>query len=87
MVYTDVNYNEEFVLCLIRDVEKKLALVSNKDYKNIVYGLNLKSSIFQYKDLVHIIRILNRILECNSCYQDFEIEDIVSMVKNELRNC
>ena len=56
MVYTDVNYNEEFVSCLIRDVEKKLALVSNKDYKNIVYGLNLKSSIFQYKDLVMLVQ-------------------------------
>ena len=87
MVYTDVNYNEEFVSCLIRDVEKKISLVANKDYKNAIYGLNLKTDIAKYKDLVHISRILNRILECNSCYEDFEIEDIVSMVKNELKNC
>lgn len=87
MIYTNINYNNEFITCLIKDVDNKLALVGNKDYKNNIYGLGLKMNIEKYKDLITLRNILEKVLQCSSCYKDIKIEDVVDIVKKELKNC
>mgnify|MGYP003331309754 CR=1 FL=1 len=81
------NYNEEFICDLLKQVDNKIALVTNKDYKNSVYNLGLKSKAINHGDLIDIHNILNKILKCHSCYEDIDIEDVVSMVKNKLNKC
>jgi len=81
------NYDYDFICSLKKQVEDKIALVSNKDYKNNIYNLGLNSNITSYTDLIDISEILEKILKCNTCYCDLEIEDIISMVKSKLNNC
>ena len=81
------NYNEEFICDLLKQVDDKIALVTNKDYKNSVYNLGMDFYATEYSDLIDIHNILNKILKCNSCYEDVNIEDVVSMVKNKLNRC
>lgn len=81
------NYNEEFICKLLSEVDSKIALVSNKDYKNSVYNLGMKFQATNYSDLIDIRNILNKILKCHSCYEGIEIEDVVNMVKNKLNKC
>lgn len=81
------NYNDEFICNLLKQVDDKIALVTNKDYKNQIYDLGMKFQATNYSDLIDISNILNKILKCNSCYADIEIEDVVSMVKDKLSKC
>jgi len=81
------NYNDEFICNLLKQVDSKIALVTNKDYKNNVYNLGLKSNATEHSDLIDIHNILNKILKCNSCYEDIDIEDVVNLVKNKLNKC
>ena len=81
------NYNDEFICDLLKQVDNKIALVTNKDYKNSVYNLGLKSKATDYSDLIDIHNILNKILKCNSCYEDIDIEDVVTLTKNKLNKC
>ena len=39
------NYNDEFICDLLKQVDDKIALVTNKDYKNSIYDLGLKTKI------------------------------------------
>jgi len=81
------NYNEEFVCNLLKQVDDKIAFVTNKDYKNSIYNLGSKTRVTNYSDLIDIHNILNKILKCNSCYEGIKIEDVVSMVKSKLNRC
>lgn len=81
------HYNETFVRELINQVDDKIALITNKDYKNSVYDLGLHADVTKYSDLIEIQRILNKMLTCSECYEGYEIGDIVSMVKNKLQKC
>lgn len=87
MAITCGNYNEEFICDLLKQVDNKIALVTNKDYKNSIYNLGLKHKASDYSDLIDIQNILNKILNCSSCYEGIDIEDVVSMVKSKLNNC
>lgn len=84
---TCTNYNEEFICDLLKQVNNKIALVANKDYKNSVYNLGLRFKASNYSDLIDIHNILNKILKCHSCYEDVNIEDVVHLVKNKLNKC
>lgn len=81
------NYNEEFICNLLKQVDDKIALVTNKDYKNSIYNLGMKFQATNYSDLIDISNILNKILKCHSCYTDIEIEDVISMTKDKLNKC
>lgn len=81
------NYDEEFICGLKKEVDDKIALVSNKDYKNNVYVLGLKSKASHHTDLIEISRILDNLLNCYTCYEDIKIEDVVTLAKNKLNQC
>lgn len=81
------NYNEEFICNLLSQVSNKIALITNKDYKNHIYNLGLKVDATIHGNLIDIHNILNKILKCDSCYEDFDIEDIVNLTKNLLNKC
>lgn len=81
------NYNEEFVCNLKKQVDNKIALLSNKDYKNNVYVLGFKSQVSTHTDLITISEILDKILKCSSCYCDIDIEDVISIAKNKINQC
>jgi hypothetical protein len=82
-----LNYNEGFIDNLKKQIQAKIALVSNKDYKNQVYSLGLSSHMDKYEDLLQLYTILDKILKCASCYSDIEIEDVVSLTKSKLNLC
>jgi hypothetical protein len=81
------NYNEQFICDLLKQVSDKIAFVTTRDYKNSAYNLGLKKYVTDYSDLLDIYQILNKILKCHSCYEDVNIEDVVSLVKNKLNKC
>ncbi len=79
------NYDNEFLVCLQKEMEDKIAFISNKDYKYHVYNLGRDKKL--HTDLIDLSNILGNILKCNDCYADFNIEDIVSLAKNKINNC
>lgn len=81
------NYNEEFLCNLLSQVDDKIALVSNRDYKDKIYNLGINKDASNYTDLLEYSRILNRILKCNTCYEDVDLESTVSNIKSMLNNC
>jgi len=87
MTITCNNYDEEFITDLLKQVQNKISLITNTDYKNNIYNLGLKLDVTHHSNLLDIENILNKILKCNSCYEDFDIEDIVSLTKNLLNKC
>ena len=81
------NYDSEFICDLLKQVDAKISLITNKDYKNNVYNLGLKFDATDHTDLIDLRNILDKILKCNSCYEDFDISEIVSVTKNILNAC
>jgi len=81
------NYNNEFICNLLKQVDNKVALGADKDYKNSIYVLGLKTNLDHYEELTELSEILNRVLKCEDCYKDLDIEDIVNKVKNKLNKC
>ncbi len=84
---TCANYDSEFICDLLKQVDAKISLITNKDYKNNVYNLGLKFDATDHTDLIDLRNILNKILKCDSCYEDINIEDVVSLTKNKLNKC
>ena len=82
-------YSEEFLCGLLKEVNDKIAHVTKRDYKNSVYNLGSHRNVGDYSDLIEMSRILDNIIKCNTCYndEDVDIEQVVSMIKNELNNC
>jgi hypothetical protein len=80
-------YNDEFICNLLKEVEDKIAFVTNRDYKNSQYDLGILAKASDYTDLIDLSNILDRILKCNSCYSDIKIEDVVSLAKTKLNSC
>lgn len=88
-VITNVNYDNEFIEDLLKQVESKIAFVSNRDYSNQIYDLGIKCKASDYTDLIELQGILDRILKCASCYSenDIKIEDVVALTKSKLNKC
>jgi len=88
-VIVNSKYSEEFLCGLLKEVNDKIAHVTNRDYKNSVYNLGSHRNVGDYSDLIEMSRILDNIIKCNTCYndEDVDIEQVVSMIKNELNNC
>jgi len=86
---TNTLYNSEFVENLLKQVEDKIALLSNKDYKNAIYNL-AASNITGYSDLLTCRDILEKVLKCHTCFvgcHEPRIEDIIQIVKSKINNC
>lgn len=77
-------YNKEYLRSVQDDISKKLALFTNKDLKNSVYNLGLNPNIDKYDVIWEYWEILEKITECNSCYNNQKIEDIITNIKNQL---
>jgi len=77
-------YDVEFLQSVQLQISKKLALFTNKDIKNIQLdlGLNLRYENYQY--LGRYWEILNRIQECNCCYNNINIGDMLSNIQSQL---
>lgn len=86
---TEINYNNEFIGCLLKEVDDKISLISNKDYKTQIYNLGKSKNPASYSDLLFCHDILEKVLKCDSCFKqnDICIEDVVSVVKNKLQSC
>ena len=76
------NYDNVFINNLIKQLDNKIAFIADKDYKNSIYNLGLCGSIKEYKKLLRLRNILDKILKCDSCYAGMDIENIVSIAKN-----
>ncbi len=83
----NVNYDYDFICDLKKQVDSKIAFVSNRDYKDSVYGLSLGIELDKYASLLEYSEILDKILKCHSCYKSLKIENIISQIKNTLNNC
>lgn len=89
ITYTQLNYDTEFIGCLLKEVEDKIALISNKDYKNNIYNLEVIKNLGKYSDLITCKEILEKVLKCDSCFteNDIKIEDVITVVKMKLNKC
>jgi hypothetical protein len=83
----DIKYTQDYIEHLICEVDGKISLLSNKDYKNNIYNLGLCQSLGIAKDLITIRSILYKLTKCHSCYCDSDTEDIVAITLNKLNNC
>jgi len=89
ITYTNLNYNNEFITCLKKEVDDKIAFVANKDYKGAIYNLGVSDNVGKYSDLIQMSEILDKILKCNSCYSEnnIKVEDVISIIKSRLNKC
>lgn len=84
---SSANYNSDFICNLLKEVDNKIAFGADKDYKNQIYVLGLNVNLMHYEDLTELSEILDRVLKCEDCYADLDIEDIINKVKNKINNC
>lgn len=87
VILTEVNYDESFICNLIKEIDDKISLVSDRDYKNQVYDLGLSSNAYNYTNLLDIRTILDKMLKCDNCYEELCVEDVVGIAKNLLNRC
>lgn len=79
------NYDADFIEELKAKVYRKIAFETSKDLSNLKYDLGLCSHIEATVVLSQYIDILDRLLECDSCLKDEDVESIVSTIKNKLK--
>lgn len=82
----NTKYTEDFIENLLYQVDNKIALISNKDYKNNIYNLGLCENLQLGSELIQIREILSKILKCHSCYCPEDAENIVLLTLNKLNN-
>ena len=78
------SYTVDFVQNLQNQVDKKIASQINRKRASEKNDLGLCFDHKSYWDLNIYNEILTQIQACNSCFSDYNIEDLVSLVKNEL---
>ena len=77
-------YDSEFFLDLKGQLESKISFLSSKDLKNNIYNLGLCVNLLNYMNLIDLLEIVNKVLDCSSCFDFDEVETIVDIVKREL---
>ena len=72
--------------CLLKDIDKKLASVINKENSNRKLDLNipLEESIKTYTKLLSYRNILVGFKNCSTCFKSYKIDDLISLIKNEI---
>lgn len=84
---TSTNYDSEFLCNLLKQIDDKISLISDKDYKNNIYDLGLNINLSRYQSLLDLRDIIQRVIDCNACYEEFDIEDIIFVAKNIINKC
>jgi hypothetical protein len=82
VVNSDIN--SEFIANLQKDISKALAKKINLKNTSDKYDLNYCFKLDLYLKLAEYKNILKRISNCDSCFKDYNISDIVSSIKNNL---
>lgn len=80
----DCGYSTENIESLQLSIDSKLSKVVNRYRTSQKYDLGLCMNQDEYLSLADYSRILTRILNCDTCFEDYEIEDIVSLIKNKI---
>ena len=78
------NYDEHFILGLKKQLLGKIAFETNKDLANLKYNLGLCNHVDATIVLTQYVDILDRLLECDSCLKEENVEEIISTIKNKL---
>ena len=74
----------QFIANLQKDISKALAKKINLKNTSDKYDLNYCFKLDLYLKLAEYKNILKRISNCDSCFKDYNISDIVSSIKNNL---
>ena len=82
VVNSDIN--DQFIEDLQKAISKALAKKINLKNTSDKYDLNYCFKQDLYLKLAEYKNILKRISNCDSCFKDFNISDIVSSIKNNL---
>lgn len=78
------NYDEEFILHLQSQIYTKLAYVTNRDLANIKYNLGIECNVLDFQLLNTYAEMLDKLLQCSTCYSCIKIEDVISQIKNKI---
>lgn len=82
VVNSDIN--DQFINDLQKRVSKALAKKINLKNTSDKYDLNYCFKLDLYLKLAEYNKILERITQCDSCFKDYNISDIISSIKNNL---
>ena len=77
-------YNNEFIDDVQLRITKVLAEFGNKDLANQKYNLGLTIYYEDYQYLGDYWKILQEIKECNCCYDNIQIPDLVNEIQNTI---
>lgn len=77
-------YTIEFVQDVLLQLNKKIARLSKTEMHSSKNDLSCNIDKQSFKRLTVYKNILEGILVCNPCYKNQNIEEIVSLVKNEI---
>ena len=80
----DCGYSKEDIEALQLSIDSKLSQVVNRYRTSQRFDLGLCMNQDNFLILVDYSDMLTRILNCDTCFQDYKIEDIVSIIKNRL---
>lgn len=80
----DCNIDNIFLSDLQQKIDRVLAKKINKKLMSAKFDLNYCFQDDVYLKLVEYNNILERVKNCDSCFKDYKIEDIVSFIKNTL---
>lgn len=77
-------YSTEDIEDLQLLIDSKLSQVVNRYRTSQRFDLGLCMNQDNFLILADYSDMLTRILNCDTCFQDYKIEDIVSIIKNRL---
>lgn len=80
----DCGWGEEDILNLQLQIDKKLAKSVNRFRSSQKFDLGLTLSDDLYLKLSEYKELLTKLLYCDSCYKDYKIGDIISLIKNKI---
>lgn len=78
------NYPADYIKELQKQVQKVLAKTINKENSSRKSDLGFKIKKEQYLKLASYNSILNYLLNCSTCDLGYEVDEIVSLVKNNI---
>ena len=84
-VTPNASYSFDFISDIKNEVNKTLAKTVNKVNSNRKFDLGLEFNEEELLKLTRYNQILERVLNCASCYKDMNAADIVDVVKTNLK--
>lgn len=83
-VYGNFNYNLEFIEKLQADLQRKIAELLNKQITSRKFDLNYRFDAAGISKLQVYVDILERVKKCDSCFEDYEIKNVIDKAKKAL---